>query len=498
MKRGTEIQNTKCEDLSGNPPSDCTIQAIRQIKRICFLSQRREDAKSWKSKPLRLRAFARSKNVRVSAIVFIFPVLLFVGACSEPETKPPSEAEIVEALAWSEIAEIKTKTHNDKDFSSEPVLISLDQQIERIERQTDSETKNRDREDLVRQLLFENRFDKATELAVRITDSALRDPLLEDIARFQVQNAFRLYQGTVPPESDGRIPESVLLPIRQAIDTAGHIEDPLIYAETIGNIALFQNNMKDREGVAEMMPTAVETVLQRSGGGPRKARALLLLADWFLRQDDKDTLKTLCEAAEIAMADAAPDYESALLLFEIVTIGFLTDQHRRVDKICNRIDEISSTLTNPRQKVSALIRMGETLLLLTGKDETDVLPKRLKKIKQLALEIDAIVREPSFPSTKSEAPVEAASPVLPGGREAMAMKNRILRQVVAIQAWKAPLEDVWDTIEQMDHGPDRDVALSTTIDMMLATQTTDDAQAWAEEISDPEKRRAVLQKLSNQ
>jgi hypothetical protein len=65
-----------------------------------------------------------------------------------------------------------------------------------------------------------------------------------------------------------------------------------------------------------------------------------------------------------------------------------------------------------------------------------------------------------------------------------------------MQAWGGTLEDVWETIEDIDSENERDDALVAVIDMMIITHSPEDIEAWAEEIIDPIKKDTVLKKLN--
>ena len=423
---------------------------------------------------------------------------------SEQNLSSPSPEQVVNALTWSEMAGIRTEASKVDSYSAtlssglDSPGVPVVQLIEEIDLLPGGVIRNRRIENAIRLLLYENRFDDATKLVLKIDDVKTRDRLLEDVVRFQVQEAFKLYRGMARLWPENALPEQIQLPIRQAAAAAEKIEDPLVFMECIGNIALFRGNMKDEVGVEGMMRKTADSLLHRQETGFRKAKALVLAADWFLHQDDKKTMAVLVSAAEKALNETSADVNAALLYTEIVALYFLLDDAESIRRTCDRTEQVVARIVDLTQKAMALLRFADTLFLVQGKEKDVPLSEKLAKIKSCVMQANGLMAVPvagenSFTTTQIDRNKEQSSTWT--REEITEQKNTILRKVAVLQAWTAPLEDVWDTIEEIDPGPERDTALTTTIEKMIATRSTEYAKDWAEEISDPEKKQTMLKKL---
>lgn len=366
---------------------------------------------------------------------------------------------------------------------------------------------------LVQQLIYEDRFSEAADVSLKIQDNTIKDTLLEDIVRFQIKEVWQIYQKTEGLYKSGELSKEILGQIELAIKTAGWIDNPLRQAESFANIALFRMKMKDRNRTVKMMNDVAESCHNLKKNDIRKAQGLCLFANWFLREEDKEKTLELCKEAESVLVHLEPSFDSMRSYLDISAIYILLDLEEPARLICEKTEKSVSQLSEPHEKATILLKLAESLLVIRMKDHTIPLADRILSIKKIVLNAAEILM--LLPDNETEKfLIPAPSPeslvlsksqdVFPedpmkfqslSRLELIRFKNGLLRKIASMQAWSVPLEDVWETIEDIDPGEERDNALVAVIDMMIITHSPENIEAWAEEIVDPAKKDTVLKKL---
>ncbi|MDR0337776.1 MAG: hypothetical protein LBI18_11865 [Planctomycetaceae bacterium] len=394
---------------------------------------------------------------------------------------------------------------------------NLNQLLFEISRLPNSSTRDLRYKNLVQQLIYEYRFADAADVSAKIQDKTIRDTLLEDFVRFQIQDVWQTYQKTERFYNSGDLPKEIRDPLELAMKTAGQIEDPLLQAESFENIARFRTRMKDRNGTTKMMNNAAESCRNRKQNGIRKAQGLCSFANWFLREENKEKTLEFCKEAETALTATKQSFDSTRIYLDIAAIYLLLGLEEPARQICDKAEEFVAKITEPREKATILLKLTESLLVIRTKDQRIPLTDQFLSIKKLVLEAaDLIVLLPDNETEISFiSPQLSESFVLPLKKdffsedhqqkslrslsrlELISLKNGLLRKIASMQAWGGTLEEVWETIEDIDPGNERDDALVAVIDMMIITRSTEDIEAWANEILDTTKKNTVLKKLNH-
>jgi hypothetical protein len=366
---------------------------------------------------------------------------------------------------------------------------------------------------LAQQLIYEYRFAEAADVSVKIQDKTIKDTLLEDIVRFQIKDVWQTYQKTEGIYNSGELSKEILRQIELATKTAGGIDDPLWQARSFENIALFRMKMKDRDRTVKMMNDAAESCRNLKKNEIRKAQGLCSFANWFLREENKEKTLELCKETESVLASTESSFDSMQIYLDISAIYILLDLEEPARLICERAEKSVSQISEPHEKATILLKLAESLLVIRMKDHKIPLADRILSIKKLILKAAEILTllpdsetEINFiPAPLSESfSLSSQKDVFPEDQtkfrslsrsELVHFKNGLLSKIASMQAWGVPLEDVWETIEDIDPGEERDNALVAVIDMMIITHSPEDIEAWAEEIVDPTKKNSVLKKL---
>ncbi|MDR1962721.1 MAG: hypothetical protein LBQ50_02970 [Planctomycetaceae bacterium] len=484
----------------------------------------------------------------ISRIVFIamFLIVFCIGTGCRPSglsTNEPNNPqyfvdEAAEANVRFEITNLRAENRLSTNWQEEranakKVLNQLLLEINKLPSVPEQDSRY---QILVQQLIYEYRFAEAANVATKIQDRTAKDLLLEDIVRFLIKDIWQTYQKIAGLANNSELSKDILEQIELAIKTTKQIDDPLRQAESFANIALFRMKMKDRNGTVKMMNDAAESCRNKKEIGLRKAQGLCSFAHWFLREENKEKTLKFCTESESALLHTEQSFDSARLYLDISAIYILLGLEEPARRTCEKAEKIVSTISEPYEKATLLLKLAESLLVIRMKDQNIPLADRLLSIKKRILEAAEILAqlpaEKTETKNKTETEIELGteigtemkmdkffistelpeSSVLLSGnetfsenktklhslsrRELVQLKNEMLRKIASMQAWGVSLEDVWETIEEIDPGNERDDALVTVIDMMMITRSTEDIEAWAEEIIDPIKKNSVLEKLN--
>ncbi|MDR3198792.1 MAG: hypothetical protein LBU34_13075, partial [Planctomycetaceae bacterium] len=217
---------------------------------------------------------------------------------------------------------------------------------------------------LVQQLIYEYRFAEAAEVSAKIHDKTIKDTLLEDCVRFQIQDVWQMYQKTENFHNNGELSKEILEAIEPAIKTAEKIDDPLLQAESFENIARFRMKMKDRNRTMKMMNDAAEFCRNLKENGIRKALGLCSFANWFLREENKEKTLEFCKEAETALVHTTQSFDSIRIYLDIATIYVLLDLEEPARKLCEKTEQAVSKISEPHEKTAVLLKLAETLLVV--------------------------------------------------------------------------------------------------------------------------------------
>lgn len=362
---------------------------------------------------------------------------------------------------------------------------------------------------LVQQLIYEYRFSEAADVSVKIQDKTIKDSLLEDIARFQIKDVWQTYQKTEGVYNSGGLSKEILEQIELTTKTSGRIDDPLRRAKSFENIALFRMKMKDRDKTVKMMNDAAESCRNLKKNEIRKAQGLCSFANWFLREENKEKTLELCRDTESVLAHTEPSFDSMRIYLDISAIYILLDLEEPARLICERIEKSIVQISEPHEKATILLKLAESLLVIRMNDHKIPLADRILSIKKIVLGAAEILtllpdNETEMNFIPDQLPLSSPQEPFPTDQtkfrslfrsELVHLKNGLLSKIASMQAWGVPLEDVWETIEDIDSEEERDDALVAVIDMMIITRSQEDIEAWADEIVDPAKKNSVLKKL---
>ncbi|MDR2757670.1 MAG: hypothetical protein LBC20_18420 [Planctomycetaceae bacterium] len=468
--------------------------------------------------------FYQKKTVLCVELLFLLIVLTGCRPSEPLVHDQDSQQSIIDAAAEAnvrfEITNLYTENNISTNWEEERAKAkqTLNKTILEISELPSVSIRDRHYKTLVQQLIYEYRFAEAADVAAKIQDKTIKDALLEDFVRFQIQDIWQMYQKTENFYNDGELSKEILTALELVIRTAGIIDDPLLQAESFENIARFRIKMKDRNGTIKMMIDAAESCRHRKENGIRKALGLCSFANWFLREENKEKTLEFCKEAETILVHTKQSFDSIRTYLDISAIYFLLGLDKPAQQLCEKVEKSISAISDPHEKAALLLKLAESLLVIRLKDSQTPLAEQLLSIKKFVLEAADILAQLSDNETEVNLPAPQVSQsfVLSSPKgvfsendletkfrplsrlELVHLKNGLFRKIASMQAWGGTLEEVWETIEEIDPGNERDDALVSVIDMMIITRSSEDIEAWAEEIIDPVKKNTVLKKLNQQ
>lgn len=366
-----------------------------------------------------------------------------------------------------------------------------------------SDPTERDRryKEFVQQLIFESRFVDAADISLRIKADEMRNSLLEDIARLQINDAMQAYEMvSQAADEDAMVQGGLLAAVLRAVQTTRLMDDPARQAESFGNIALFRQRMKDEKGASEMMDESVEAIHKMPKNDSGRARGLLFYARWFLRKGWNDKTYELCREIESSLSLIDSPFDAACFGLELSSVYTLLGKDRNARDVAEKVEPIIRKIKEPREEATVLLRLAETKLFLKIRDKNISPAESLLSTKTLVMEAAALAgardRKKSNPMAK-EISLEPKTPENVSNirnesfrldwKAIETLKNKTLQKIAVMQAWSSPLEDTWETVQDIDDDSIRDDALVSVIEMLVATGQHDDAEAWADEVTDKTK-----------
>ena len=449
---------------------------------------------------------------RLSIILLGLILLPVVSGCREEGTFPPPPTvipeipqDLIDAQVRHELAGIGLAPSSDDKAipiasKSRPAIREeIDETLKRAEKITDPDEKELAYIDLVKRLTLFKEYAEAMAAVRFVQNVNEKDTLLEDVARIRMSDVlqeFSLIQ---------RISNRNVENIQGALESSRLIHDPLRRAKSLGNIAFLRANMNDRDGSRETVGETVEVVRKLSSSDPRKALGLCQLAGLLLRLEANDEAGKLCREIESASVDSVED--QARILATLAGTFVLLRDHPAARTACQKGLAAAEQIDDPRKKLSILLDLVETFLHIPFVEKPE---EQLTNARQIVLDAATVIPSNvsnlvSASGTTSNSVATNAEGLLFPKEDTASLswtklkskKNETLRTIAVMQAWQAPLVDVWETVEDIDDDAVRDEAIVETIEMMIATKAWEDAAGWSDEIAEPELKKSVRKQIKN-
>lgn len=458
-------------------------------------------------------------------LTFLF-LLLFFGCREEGNPSTPSTVSMetpqdpIEAQIKKELQEelarlgveppLAVSTTSAANKSPKTQLMTVKEEInetlKEAERIDDSRKKEAIHVDLIKRLTLLREYNEATTLVPLVRDVRESDSLLEDIARIRMSDVLQDY-AILHQLSDRNRAN-----IQGALESVRRINDPVRKAKMLGNIAFFQANMKDQVGCLQTTRETIGSVQCFPDDDPRKAQGLVKLARLLIRIERNEDAEILCRKVQSLSAFIGPVEDRVRILTKLADLFVQLREHSQARTVCLEGIALDQKIDDPKKKSFLLFDLIDVYLRVHVTEKDSSPEELLKETRQIVLAaataIPADVSEPvESAAVRSVATVDWENE---GGlllsREddeplswlkIKTKKNETLRTIATMQAWQGTLEDVWETVENIDDSDIRDNAVAETIEMMIATKIWEDAVGWSDEISDPTLRKAIRRKIKN-
>ncbi len=445
--------------------------------------------------------FTVKNTILVSLGLLIF--LPGIG-CEKKYPTPPtvSTEALIDARAKYELQGLEIDPQQrKKSFDKE-----IEDSLAAAEKIADSNAKDNAYADIVKKSTFFQEYDKAVDVARLIKQSEVKDPLLEDIARIRLNDAA---SGFILSR---QLAGSPAVNIQGALESARSMGDPFRRIKVLGNIEFQQMKMENVEGARQTILEAADALDKVSAVDPRKATVLCQLARWMLRIDEKTSAQSLCKQADQAATAIPSEAERVSVLKQIAELYLLLGDKNAAADACRQGLALTKTITDPKQQLKTVFDLTDISLDLPATQADADPAQMLKKIKEAVLKAAAKIpsnseNEPTADVNTSddekyeiqdgESLLKTQTPLLTW-KKIIQDKNDTLAKIAKRQVWQGTLEDVWETLDEIDEPTIRDGVVVETIDMLIAIKSWDDAAGWSEEIADPTLKKEVRRKIVQQ
>lgn len=403
-------------------------------------------------------------------------------------TEAPSPEEMIDARIRYEIANLHAQAR-------EKVSPTLSESYQK---------KDLSPAERVEQLIVEGHLLEAADETSLISDADERDSYLEDIVRQLIVHSVRLMQEDV---SSTDIAEDTA---RKADKICQKISSPLIRSEVFGSIAVFCISQKLKKQADETTNKIVASLDEVKGNSLIKARKYFQAVRWFIGQDEQRALDC-CIKAEKEAEKIDNAFDAATFYLESANWFLLLKTGERAKDAIEKAERQAEKIFDPKEQSTVFLKLASTRLSCPPKLWNETLKDRNTAIKELVRKTDRLIAvryDEKTASTVSVSPtltdkrmnldtvhdLLTRSLVLPWP-EIKAQRNEILAQIAKSQAWTDTLEDAWDTILEIEDGPQRDEAVAEVVDMLLTTEQPEEAEVWADEITDEFLKNGVVEKI---
>lgn len=407
----------------------------------------------------------------------------------------PSPDEIIDAKIQYEIANLRAQAMQ-KDFvaQSEP---SQDKKLSPTEK--------------IEQLIVEGHLLTAADETNLISDLAERDSYLEDIVRRLIVHAVRSMKNDFPISGSVQAVEIAEDTVRQADKICRKISSPMIRSEVFGSIGVFCTGQKLPKKAVEMMNNVVLSLDQVQGTPLIKARKYCQTARWFLGQDERTRALNCCVQAKKEADHVDNAFEASVLYLDLADLFLLLDDGEKTKDAIEKTRRLTDKISEPKEKATVLLKLASEWLdcplkiaAVSNKKKNEIVKELVRQADRLIaahFEENSVATEPSVSTaidqrTKLDAMhgFLTRSFVWPWP-EIKTQRNEILARISKTQVWTDSLEEAWDTILEIEDGPQRDGAVAEVVDMFLTTENRDEAEVWAEEIADQTLKNSVLERI---
>lgn len=208
-----------------------------------------------------------------------------------------------------------------------------------------------------------------------------------------------------------------------------------------------------------------------------------------------------CEKALEKIPPGATAEEQASFYIQAIPLFLMISERSRAEALCRQglvlceqmegtipeVDEtpMENTFETFQPHLELMLQFIDYLVRLGKIDEAMI------RLQKLDSSIDRLL-------VANSAPVENGGSVrkvneLPFSK-LLERRDGVLRNISKFQAWTKSLEEAWQSVESIVDSDIRDAALGDIIEMLIALDKQEDAEAWIEEIQEPVLRSRLLKK----
>lgn len=356
------------------------------------------------------------------------------------------------------------------------------------------------------QLIFAGRLDEASKTAQQISLTSDRDAIFENIARTYLLQAMesRRFNAETEIEATDSDAFSPMEYVEKAGRAALKISNPGRRLETLGSLVSFALNQK----AIPCIDKAIDLMQSSDGDLSTKARILVKASLGYLERKEIDKAKLCCQEAEAAAIGSGAGFETAMLNLDLIAIYALADDESQAIRLFKRMEPLLETIVDPREQATVLLAWADLFFHLRLKTENLSIREKLQEVKKNVLKIDQRIiqnaarrmstnqNDPVFPKIRSHLTNDddgRTRPLL--WKEIGHKRNTLLLEIAQTQIRVGPLEDAWETIQDIDQDPQRDAAVCEVVEMFLEKNQPEEAEVWLEEIVDLRTREETSRKI---
>jgi hypothetical protein len=239
-----------------------------------------------------------------------------------------------------------------------------------------------------------------------------------------------------------------------------------------------------------------------------------MIAGWFLKQEQKERALAICKKTEEMAEYIFNPSDGVFAMLDIVRFYTLLESVADANRVCDASIPFVAKITVPTEKATAILKIAETLSMLSMRfrDKTDV--SRLVQLKKLILSVDPIIAKHDSDKTKINSSNLDSDSVSSLGSDLAdhfeveilswaqirLTRDTLLCNLVRHQVWfvvesRISLDEVWSTIHDINDDELRDNAIIAAVNMLCLMGSLDEANDWADFISNAEKKKDTIKKI---
>ncbi|MDR2345754.1 MAG: hypothetical protein LBE18_06780 [Planctomycetaceae bacterium] len=324
------------------------------------------------------------KNIYLP-IIFAYCLSIAAIGCNQPQVPSPLSKEERQKIINSYVEGIKHEAEKN------PIEINTAKEINEIELSPKNEHNLR-YSILVHQLLFTNQINDAVQVIVKINDTTIKDTCIADIVRHQIKEFNKTNVDEKSPSALESMSAKLSNELHEIINVIEQTNDPLLLTELNIELETTRNTILDKSETSDTLIKLANKIHNDNKIDIiRRVKSIQMIVNYLLNNNQKKQALEICNQLEKIIDTITNPVDIVFVLHNLSALYMLLGSVPDAIRTCETAVPYAGKITTPVEHATAILKIAETFSILQNNFINKREIGKLIQLKKLILSVDPII-----------------------------------------------------------------------------------------------------------